>query len=88
MAKGVKTGGRQKGTPNKFSGNVKDAVWETFNRMGGVDDMHSWARENRTEFYKIMSRLIPVEHSGEGGGPIKFELVAPWLRAAIQTRNQ
>lgn len=75
MAKGIKTGGRKAGTPNKFSGNVKDAIWETFNRLGGVEDMLRWAGENRTEFYKIMARLIPVEHTGEGGGAVVVEIV-------------
>ena len=42
-----------------------------FEQSGGFEDLTAWAKENRTEFYKLYARLIPVEHVGEGGeGPI------------------
>lgn len=65
MALGQKTGGRQKGTPNKTTATVKSVLEETFERMGGVDAMHAWASENPTEFFKIYAKLLPVEMKGE-----------------------
>lgn len=58
-----KTGGRAKGSQNKFTRTVKDTFSEVFNDL--QDDPHSnlfsWGRENPTEFYKLASKLIPTE---------------------------
>lgn len=72
MAKGRKTGGRQKGSPNKTTATVKAALTEAFERNGGVASLLKWAQENETEFYKLWSKMIPaeVEMSGKGGGPL------------------
>ena len=59
---GKKTGGRQKGSVNKFTKSFKDLVSTTaqqFEEEG--NGMKQWAEENRTEFYKIASKLIPTE---------------------------
>lgn len=61
MAAGVKTGGRQKGTPNKISATVRENVVAVFDEIGGVDQMVMWARENTTEFYRLYARLLPTE---------------------------
>ena len=75
--KGVRLGGRQKGTPNKRTVNVKAALEEAFERMGGVDALLKWGQqdENRTEFYKLWIKVMPaqVQHSGPTGGPIQVE---------------
>lgn len=59
MAKGCKTGGRVKGTPNKTTDTVKNILIETFDRLGGVETLSAWARENQTEFYKLWIKLLP-----------------------------
>lgn len=74
MAKGKKTGGRKKGTPNKVTTAFKEAVLDAFNQMGGTDALLTWGMQNQTEFYKIAARLIPAESSvavsGADGGPV------------------
>lgn len=63
--------GRKKGTPNKLTKSAREAFARAFEEAGGADGLAEWALENRTEFYKLYARLIPVEHVGEGGeGPI------------------
>jgi hypothetical protein len=59
MAKGMKTGGRTKGTPNKVTRSVKEALELAFEQAGGVDGLVDWARSNPTEFYKIWAKLLP-----------------------------
>lgn len=66
MAKGKKTGGRQKGTPNKVTTAFKTAVLEAFHGLGGTVALQRWGKENQTEFYKIAARLIPHEVIGPG----------------------
>jgi UV DNA damage repair endonuclease len=72
MAKGVKTGGRTKGTPNKTTVAVKEAFKLAFDNLGGVDALVTWAADNQTQFYQLYSKLIPteVEVAGKDGGPI------------------
>ena len=61
MAKGTKTGGRKKGTPNKVTASIKEAFKEAFDRRGGVEALLTWAEGEPTEFYKLSARLIPTE---------------------------
>lgn len=65
MAKGKKTGGRQKGTPNKVSSTVKQNVIEVFDTLGGVGAMAKWAENNQTEFYRLYARCLPHEIGAE-----------------------
>jgi hypothetical protein len=68
---GERRGGRKKGTPNKATASVKAALLDAFDGTGGVKSLTDWGKENRTEFYKLLVRVIPVEVTGEGGGPIE-----------------
>jgi len=56
-----KTGGRLPGVSNKFTGAFREAVQVVYNDLGGHTAFLEWARENRTEYYRIASRLIPGE---------------------------
>lgn len=73
MAKGRKTGGRQKGTPNRTTRQmltVRDAFKAAFDRMGGADALYAWGTANPTEFFKLAARLIPVEIAGSKDQPL------------------
>lgn len=71
MAKGVKTGGRKKGTPNKTTVAAKQAISMAAEKLGGVDRLVKWAQEdpaNEKVFWaQIYTRIVPLEHSGEVG---------------------
>lgn len=61
MAPGIKTGGRKAGTPNKTTQSVKAALEATFEQMGGVPAMLTWAKSEPTEFFKLYAKLLPVQ---------------------------
>jgi len=68
---GERRGGRKKGTANKLTKSARDAFAHAFEGMGGAEELTEWAKVNKSEFYKLYARLIPVEHVGAGGeGPI------------------
>lgn len=75
MAKGVKTGGRVKGTPNKVTTAAKDAIAQAAEALGGTERLVAWAQEdplNEKVFWgTIYPKLLPLQVSGEGGGPIQ-----------------
>ena len=58
--------GRPPGSPNKLTKAFKSALLDVFEQTGGTTEMVNWAKLNRTEFYKIMARLIPHEVVGPG----------------------
>ena len=68
-----KTGGRKKGTPNKLTKAVKDALGEAFDEMGGTASLVKWGKANPGEFYKLWGRLIPVEANLKHSGNIGLE---------------
>lgn len=64
-------GGRKPGSANKLTKSAREAFQLAFEQTGGFASLSEWAKENRTDFYKLYARLIPVEHVGAGGeGPI------------------
>ena len=73
MPKGVKYGGREKGTPNRFTA-LKDAFLDAFesNELKGTEGLIAWAKkeENRKDFYMLVAKMLPknvtvdMEHSG------------------------
>lgn len=86
MAKGVKTGGRTKGTPNKSTKAFKEAVEIAFSELGGVDGLIEWAKTNPDAFYNgIFPKLAPLQihHSGADGGPLSL-IVATGLPDAAK----
>lgn len=75
MAKGRKTGGRQKGTPNKLTASAREAFQHAFAQMGGEAALVTWGKANPTEFYKLFARLIPTEVTGPDGKPLNIQIV-------------
>lgn len=77
--KGRKTGGRRKGTPNKTTCVVKDALRLAFQGIGGPDALTSWAKKNPYDFYtKLWIKLLPqevkAEISGKDGGEVNIHV--------------
>ena len=66
--------GRPKGSSNKFTRGAREAIQCAFTACGGVEALAQWAKANRTEFYRLYARLIPVEqrHGGPNGELAKF----------------
>jgi len=52
--------GRPIGSVNKLGKQAKENIVDVFNGLGGTEAMTRWAKRNRTEFYKLYARLIPV----------------------------
>ena len=65
MAAGRKTGGRKKGTPNKSTAAVKDAIGFAFEENGGAERLRDWINEdpkNEAAFLtQIWVKLLPLQ---------------------------
>lgn len=61
MAKGQKTGGRQKGTPNKVTANIKEALQAAFDEVGGKDYLVKVAATDPKAFCTLIGKVIPQD---------------------------
>lgn len=73
--------GKPKGAVNKTTKLVKEVFADVFDKMqtdqdarAKKADLESWAKENPTEFYKLASKLIPVQIAGDADNPVPISL--------------
>lgn len=59
-----KSGGRQKGTPNKDNAAIKDMITQALDKAGGVDYLTRQADENPTAFLTLVGKVLPLQLSG------------------------
>lgn len=74
MAAGFKSGGRQKGTPNKTSADVRDMVLRALNKAGGTDYLARQAEENPGPFMTLVGKVLPTTLAGDPANPIGIEV--------------
>lgn len=61
-AKGsLKTGGRQKGTPNRVTGTLKEMILQALGEVGGVSYLVKQARENPAPFLTLVGKALPSQ---------------------------
>lgn len=69
-----KTGGRKKGTPNKTTALLKDAILHAAENAGGESGLtgylESQARDNPTAFMTLLGKVLPFQLTGAEGGPL------------------
>lgn len=70
MAKGKKTGGRRRGTPNKLTGEVKDMILTALANVGGVTYLERQAKESPTAFLTLVGKVLPLQVTGNDGKPL------------------
>ena len=80
MAKGIKTGGRQKGTPNKITRDIREAVLQSFEIVGGAQYLAEQARLNPTAYLSLVGKVLPLQVTGADDGPVK--LTVAWSKSA------
>jgi hypothetical protein len=63
MASGKRIGGRQRGTPNRVTRAIREHFAEAFELLqeDKTVNLVSWAKANPTEFYRLASKLIPLQ---------------------------
>lgn len=71
--------GKPKGALSKTTKAAKEAIAEAADRLGGADRLVAWAQEepgNERIFWgTIYPKLLPLQVSGEGGGPVQITTV-------------
>jgi len=65
-------GGRPKGAVNKSTKLVKEVFAEAFAELQEDEftNLVTWGKDNPTEFYKLASKLIPMQLSNDPENPL------------------
>jgi len=71
---GERRGGRQKGTPNKVTGELKDMILTALGNVGGVEYLERQAESSPTAFLSLVGKVLPMQVTGDGGGPVVVEI--------------
>lgn len=82
MAKHEKTGGRSKGTPNKTTALLKEAIIQAAEAVGedgkGKGKLKGYCKflavSEPKAFAGLLGRVLPMQVTGEGDGPIKITI--------------
>lgn len=64
--------GRPKGVPNKITQDIKAAILESFNELGGKDFLVQVGRENPTVYCALLGKLLPHTLQGPNGKAIEI----------------
>lgn len=70
--------GRPKGSLNKTTKLVKDAIAFAANELGGAQRLADWARESqeneRAFWVQVYPKLLPLQVTGEDGGALQHSV--------------
>ena len=74
MAQRIKTGGRKKGTPNKTTALLKDAILKAATDAGDGDlsaYLLQQANSNPTAFLTLLGKVLPMQVGGDPDNPVE-----------------
>lgn len=84
IGKGTPGPGRPKGVPNKITTSAKDAIAAAAEGLGGTARLIKWAQEDplneRVFWGQIYPKLLPLQLTGENGGPMQITWPVPASR--------
>ena len=86
--------GRKKGVPNKTTATMKQAIAAVYVALqkdhaadnglpGDHEHFTQWAKDNATEFYKIAAKLLPLQITGDEGGPIQAAVSVAFVKTDV-----
>jgi hypothetical protein len=90
--KGKKTGGRQKGSKNKVTLVLKEAILKAAENAGGEEGTVGYLRQqailNPGPFLGLLGKLLPKTHAGERDNPIKQHGTIEWVVRRPPNRDE
>jgi hypothetical protein len=78
--------GRKKGGTNKITSDVKQAILEALNALGGVEYLCAVAREDPKAFCALLGKLIRAKVAGDEDNPLVLHATID--RPPDETREQ
>jgi hypothetical protein len=72
-APGERRGGRQRGTPNKLTGDVRAMILGALEDAGGRAYLTHQAHQNPTAFLSLIGKVLPLQVAGDNSGRLQVE---------------
>lgn len=73
-----KTGGRQKGTPNKINADLKAMILGALDKAGGQKYLQAQAEKNPNAFLTLVGKVLPMTVAGDPEHPVS--LTVTWQK--------
>lgn len=77
--------GRPKGSPNKTTALLKDAILQAADKAGGKDGLIGYlttqATANPQSFMPLLGKVLPMQLTGDDGGPLVINIHKPAANA-------
>jgi hypothetical protein len=73
-SKRQKFGGRVKGTPNKLTRDLKEAIMNAFEKVGGEDYLVWLARAEPRAFATLVGKVLPLTIAGDKDAPMAIQV--------------
>jgi len=81
-----KTGGRQKGAPNKITTDLRAAIMGAFDKVGGMDYLARVATDQPNVFVPLLGKILPTALTGaDGEGPVEY--ILKWREPSKSTSD-
>src|SRR5258708_19336468 len=80
--------GRPRGARNKMTRALKDMILQALDDAGGQKYLAEQASKNPVAFMTLLGKVLPLQVSGEGGGPVLVVTGVPrsHQQAALEIR--
>lgn len=62
--------GRRKGTRNKITRDIKEAILQSFEALGGQYWLENLARRKPAVYAQLVGKTLPLQLTGKDGAPI------------------
>lgn len=88
VPKGVRIGGRAKGTPNKVTADLKGAILGALDKVGGQAYLERVAKEQPQVFCSLLGKVLPTTLAGDPTQPLAIRLVSGVTRGEEDSEIQ
>ncbi|OBU59185.1 hypothetical protein [Stenotrophomonas maltophilia] len=65
-----KTGGRQKGVPNKINRDLKEMILGALDKAGGIEYLVKQSKEKPVAFLALVGRVLPMTVASDPQNPL------------------
>lgn len=90
---GIRYGGRQRGTPNKITSDVRAMIQEVIDGLGGAERMIAWAKEDPANERAFWSQVMPkviskdINLGGQADNPLNLGIKVTFVRPTNKTAD-
>jgi hypothetical protein len=69
-----RTFGNRRGSPNRFSAELKEMIWTALEMAGGARYLHQQALERPVAFMNLLGKTLPYQATGPESGPVTINI--------------